>query len=53
MTEEFYDRSPPRFRARFCHSDHRSLPIAFAKQMMAAKGAWGWALRRVMTDYNH
>ena len=29
------------------------LPIAFAKQMMAAKGAWGWGMRRVMMDYNH
>jgi hypothetical protein len=29
------------------------LPIAFAKQMMVAKGAWGWGMRRVMMDYNH
>ena len=29
------------------------LPIAFGKQMMAAKGAWGWGLRREMMDYNH
>src|SRR6185312_8754916 len=29
------------------------LPIAFAKQMVAAMGAWGWGLRRVMMDYNH
>ncbi|MGE5334554.1 MAG: GMC oxidoreductase, partial [Nitrososphaerota archaeon] len=29
------------------------LPIAFAKQMMVAKGAWGWGLRKIMMDYNH
>jgi choline dehydrogenase-like flavoprotein len=29
------------------------LPIAFGKQMLAAKGVWGWSLRRVMMDYNH
>ena len=29
------------------------LPIAFAKQMMAAKGSWGWGMRRAMMDYNH
>jgi choline dehydrogenase-like flavoprotein len=29
------------------------LPIAFAKQMMKAKGAWGWGMRRIMMDYNH
>ncbi|MGH8163888.1 MAG: GMC oxidoreductase, partial [Rhodanobacteraceae bacterium] len=27
--------------------------IAFAKQMMTAKGAGGWGMRRVMMDYNH
>ena len=29
------------------------LPIAFGKQMVAAKKAWGWGLRREMMDYNH
>ncbi|HSM76577.1 MAG TPA: GMC family oxidoreductase, partial [Bryobacteraceae bacterium] len=29
------------------------LPIAFGKQMMAARGSWGWGLRRIMMDYNH
>ena len=29
------------------------LPQAFGKQMLAAKGAWGWGLRREMMDYNH
>ena len=29
------------------------LPVAFAKQMVAAMGAWGWGMRRVMMDYNH
>ena len=28
-------------------------PIAFGKQMVAAKSAWGWGLRREMMDYNH
>ena len=29
------------------------LPVAFAKQMVAAMGAWGWGMRQVMMDYNH
>jgi hypothetical protein len=29
------------------------LPIAFARQMMVAKGAWGWGMRQLMMDYNH
>ena len=27
--------------------------MAFGKQMLAAKKAWGWGLRREMMDYNH
>ena len=29
------------------------LPVAFGKQMLAAKKAWGWGLRKEMMDYNH
>jgi hypothetical protein len=29
------------------------LPISFARQMMVAKGAWGWGMRQVMMDYNY
>jgi choline dehydrogenase-like flavoprotein len=39
---------PAGLRSRPC-----PLPISFAKHMMAAKGAWGWGMRRVMMDYNH
>lgn len=54
MTEEFYETDPKRGFARgFAIQSVGPLPIAFAKQMMAAKGAWGWGLRRVMMDYNH
>jgi len=54
MTEEFYETDPRRGFARgFAIQTIGPLPIAFAKQMMAAKGAWGWGLRRVMMDYNH
>ena len=48
MTEEFYETDPKRGFARgFAIQTVGPLPIAFAKQMMAAKGAWGWGLRRV------
>ena len=54
MTEEFYETDPKRDFARgFAIQTVAPLPIAFAKQMMVAKGAWGWGLRRVMMDYNH
>jgi choline dehydrogenase-like flavoprotein len=54
MTEEFYETDPARGFARgFAIQTVGPLPIAFAKQMMTAKGAWGWGLRRVMMDYNH
>ncbi len=54
LTEEFYETDPRRDFARgFALQPVRALPIAFAKQMMAAKGEWGWALRRTMMDYNH
>ncbi len=54
LTEEFYETDPKRGFARgFAIQTVGPLPIAFAKQMMAAKGAWGWGMRRVMMDYNH
>jgi choline dehydrogenase-like flavoprotein len=54
MTEEFYETDPKRGFARgFAIQTVGPLPISFAKQMMVAKGAWGWGMRRVMMDYNH
>ncbi|HVA91086.1 MAG TPA: GMC family oxidoreductase [Chloroflexota bacterium] len=54
LTEEFYETDPRRGFARgFAVQTVGPLPIAFAKQMMVAKGAWGWGMRRVMMDYNH
>ena len=54
LTEEFYETDPARGFARgFAIQTVGPLPIAFAKQMMVAKGAWGWGLRKVMMDYNH
>jgi choline dehydrogenase-like flavoprotein len=54
LTEEFYETDPKRGFARgFAIQTIGPLPIAFAKQMMSAQGAWGWGLRRIMMDYNH
>lgn len=54
LTEEFYETDPKRDFARgFAIQTVGPLPIAFAKQMMAAKKAWGWGMRREMMDYNH
>jgi len=54
LTEEFYETDPRRGFARgFAIQTVGPLPIAFAKQMMSAQGAWGWGLRRIMMDYNH
>jgi choline dehydrogenase-like flavoprotein len=54
LTEEFYETDPKRDFARgFAIQTVGPLPIAFAKQMMAARGSWGWGMRRVMMDYNH
>jgi choline dehydrogenase-like flavoprotein len=54
LTEEFYETDPKRGFARgFAIQTVGPLPIAFGKQMMVAKGAWGWGLRQVMMDYNH
>ncbi|MGH2448130.1 MAG: GMC oxidoreductase, partial [Chloroflexota bacterium] len=53
-TEAFYDTDPSRDFARgFSIQTVGPLPVAFAKQMMVAKGAWGWGMRQVMMDYNH
>jgi choline dehydrogenase-like flavoprotein len=54
MTEEFYETDPRRGFARgFAIQTVAPMPIAFAKQLAAAKGAWGWGMRRLMMDYNH
>ncbi len=54
LTEEFYETDPRRDFARgFAIQTVGPLPIAFAKQIIAAKGAWGWSLRRELMDYNH
>ena len=54
LTEEFYETDPKRDFARgFAIQTVGPLPIAFAKQMMAAKGVWGWGMRRNMMEYNH
>jgi len=54
LSEEFYETDPRRDFARgFAVQTVGPLPVAFAKQMVAAMGAWGWGLRRVMMDYNH
>lgn len=54
LTEEFYETDSTRDFARgFAIQTVGPLPIAFAKQMVAAKKAWGWGLRREMMDYNH
>jgi choline dehydrogenase-like flavoprotein len=54
LTEEFYETDPKNDFARgFAIQTVGPLPIAFGKQMLAAKSAWGWGLRREMMDYNH
>lgn len=54
LTEHFYETDPRRDFARgFAVQTVGPLPISFAKQMMSAKGAWGWGMRRAMMDYNH
>jgi choline dehydrogenase-like flavoprotein len=54
LTEEFYETDPKNDFARgFAIQTVAPLPIAFGKQMVAAKRAWGWGLRREMMDYNH
>ena len=53
LTEEFYETNPKNDFARgFAIQTVGPLPIAFGKQMLAAKHAWGWGLRREMMDYN-
>jgi choline dehydrogenase-like flavoprotein len=54
LSEEFYETDKSHDFARgFAIQTVGPLPIAFAKQMVVAMGAWGWGLRRVMMDYNH
>lgn len=53
LTEEFYETNPKNDFARgFAIQTVGPLPIVFGKQMVAAKKAWGWGLRREMMDYN-
>jgi len=53
-TEEFYETDHTRDFARgFSIQTVGPLPCTFAKEMLAAKGAWGWGMRKVMMDYNH
>jgi hypothetical protein len=54
LTEEFYETDPKRdFVRGFAIQTVGPLPISFSKQMMAARGVWGWGMRREMMDYNH
>ncbi len=54
LSEEFYETDSRRDFARgFAIQTVGPLPIAFAKQLAIAKGAWGWGIRREMMDYNH
>ncbi len=54
LTEEFYETDARNDFARgFAIQTVGPLPVAFGKQMLAAKKAWGWGLRREMMDYNH
>jgi choline dehydrogenase-like flavoprotein len=54
LTEEFYETDPRNdFVRGFAIQTVGPLPIAFGKQMVSSKRAWGWGLRREMMDYNH
>jgi choline dehydrogenase-like flavoprotein len=54
LTEEFYETDSKNDFARgFAIQTVGPLPIAFGKQMVSARKAWGWGLRREMMDYNH
>jgi len=54
LTEEFYETDPKNdFVRGFAIQTVGPLPVAFAKQMLAAKKAWGWGMRREMMDYDH
>lgn len=54
LTEEFYETDSRNDFARgFAIQTVGPLPVAFGKQVIAAKKAWGWGLRREMMDYNH
>jgi hypothetical protein len=50
LTKEFSETDP---RHDFARGFAIQTVIAFAKQMMAARGDLGWGMRRIMMDYNH
>ncbi|HEX3817892.1 MAG TPA: GMC family oxidoreductase [Chthoniobacterales bacterium] len=54
LTEEFYETDPRRDFARgFAIQTVGPLPISFSKQLLSARGLWGWGMRREMMNYNH
>jgi choline dehydrogenase-like flavoprotein len=54
LTEEFYETNAKNDFARgFAIQTVAPLPLAFGRQMVAAKKAWGWGLRREMMNYNY
>lgn len=54
MSEEFCETDPKNDFARgYAIQTVGPLPITFGKEMVVAKGAWGWGLRKMMMDYNH
>ncbi len=54
LTEAFYETDPRNdFVRGYALQTVGPLPVAFANQVIAARGAWGWGLRRQMMDYNH
>lgn len=54
LTQDYYDTPATGEHARgFTIETGGALPIAFAKMLAQATGAWGWELRRLMQDYNH
>ena len=54
LTEEFYETDPRNdFVRGYAIQTVGPLPIAWAKQVAAAKDVWGWNMREAMMDFNH
>ncbi len=54
LTEHYYETNPKNDFARgFAIQTVAPLPISYGKQMLAARGVWGWGMRRMLMDYNH